>query len=116
MLARVAFGFEGAKVVAVLRGVIAIYYISINMWIGAEAVVKGYDAATLPRGAEGSLSSAGAGADGGGAGVSAPRLLCFAAYTVVHYLVFWRDGMETASALRNLPLLAIARFLYDRLR
>jgi NCS1 family nucleobase:cation symporter-1 len=81
----------------VLRGLIAIYYISVNMWIGAEAIVKGYDAATLPRGGgdEGSQSGSGtAGGADGGAGVSAPRLLCFAAYAVVHCLVFWRDGME----------------------
>lgn len=105
VLARSAFGFEGAKVVAVLRGVIAIYYISINMWIGAEALVKGYDAVISHRNggddtAFGSSSSGSSvhGSDSG-AGVSTGRLLCFAGFAIVHLLIFSGDGIRVMRLL-----------------
>eukprot|EP01043_Picozoa_sp_COSAG02_P000478 COSAG02_NODE_9_length_59728_cov_36.104714_1_plen_251_part_10 len=96
VLARLSFGYEGAKVVAVLRGLIAIYYISINMWIGAEALVKGYNAVVAPS------TSSGSGSDGSGPGdtadagdsVSVGRLSSFAAYALLHVAVFAGDGIR----------------------
>jgi NCS1 family nucleobase:cation symporter-1 len=96
VLARLSFGYEGAKVVAVLRGLIAIYYISINMWIGAEALVKGYNAVAAPS------TSSGSGSDGSGPGdtadagdsVSVGRLFSFAAYALLHVAVFAGDGIR----------------------
>ena len=106
VLARVSFGYEGAKVVAVLRGLIAIYYISINMWIGAEALVKGYNAAMgSGRGGtgsgSGSVDSSGAGnhMTDAGNGVSFGRLFAFAAYTLLHFAVFAGDGIGTMRVL-----------------
>lgn len=107
VLARVAFGYEGAKVVAVLRGFIAIYYISINMWIGAEALMKGYNAAVgSGRGGtgsgSGSVDSSGPGnnmTDPGGNGVSFGRLFSFAAYTLLHFAVFAGDGIRAMRVL-----------------
>eukprot|EP01043_Picozoa_sp_COSAG02_P048492 COSAG02_NODE_4767_length_5003_cov_13.644168_3_plen_517_part_00 len=99
VLARLSFGYEGAKVVAVLRGLIAIYYISINMWIGAEALVRGYNAA-VDSGHGGTSSFSGRDGSGpgdsadAGHGVSFGRLFSFAAYALLHVAVFAGDGIR----------------------
>jgi NCS1 family nucleobase:cation symporter-1 len=134
VLARCAFGIEGAKVVAgeqngrptqltnaprptdkntprrpfwtVLRGVIAIYYISINMWIGAEAIVKGYEAVLHTDHSGGSNASVADGSAAGGGGshddaaeVSAGQLVSFAGFVLVHILVFCGDGIRSMRVL-----------------
>jgi NCS1 family nucleobase:cation symporter-1 len=105
VLARMSFGYEGAKAVAVLRGLIAIYYISINMWIGAEALVKGYGAAAREGGGGGDGGGAGSASGGGGSlpsddeGVSAGRLISFALYTLLHLAVFAGNGINTMRLL-----------------
>ena len=121
VFARAAFGFEGSKLVAVLRGVIAIYYMSINMWIGASGLEQGLVAVwpSIAAAAQAAPGSSGSGllpaapADspgddssashsGGGGEVETTtqlQLALFFGYALVHVAIFLGDGVEVMRLL-----------------
>lgn len=87
VLSRAAFGVKGASLPAVLRGLVACGWFSINCWFGALAL-------------HGLLNTLGLGlaAPAPGETISASQLACFLAFWAVHLWFIWR-GLESVRVL-----------------
>lgn len=91
VLARASFGVKGASLPAVLRGLVACGWFSINCYFGALAL-------------HGFLNILGFGLAGPGEGetISTSQFVCFLAFWAVHIWFIWR-GLES---IRKLELIA----------
>jgi NCS1 family nucleobase:cation symporter-1 len=91
VLARASFGVKGANLPAVLRGLVACGWFSINCWFGALALHS-------------FLNVLGAGLAGPAAGetISTSQFACFLAFWALHLVFIWR-GTES---IRRLEVIA----------
>ena len=87
VLARASFGVRGADLPAVLRGLVACGWFSINCYFGGLAL-------------HGLLNTLGAGlaAPGPGETISSSQFLCFLAFWALHLWFIWR-GLESVRLL-----------------
>lgn len=98
VLARASFGVRGADLPAVLRGLVACGWFSINCYFGGLAL-------------HGLLNTLGAGlaAPGPGETISSSQFLCFLAFWALHLWFIWR-GLESVRLLEVVaaPLMILA--------
>ena len=122
VVARASFGVRGSQIVAVLRGLIAIFYMSINMWIGAGGLASGLSLIIPLDHGDGRMSGSSGGGGGGGGGgmceltcaledigpgeekgypsgcigenLSVVQLVFFLAFVLVHCAIFIGDGVR----------------------
>ena len=98
VMARASFGVKGANLPAVLRGLVACGWFSINCYFGALAL-------------HGLLNTLGMGlaAPGPGETISTSQFVCFLAFWALHLVFIWR-GLESVRLLEVVaaPLMILA--------
>lgn len=101
VLARASFGVKGASLPAVLRGLVACGWFSINCYFGALAL-------------HGLLNTLGFGLAGPAEGqaISLSQFVCFLAFWALHLVFIWR-GLESVRKLEVVaaPLMIVASLL-----